>query len=88
MFSDYSQCFISPRSDQSSRNLADELGLSLSGSEVEEDSVMSGEISFNDVKHNNNNADPEMLTSTMKPKEKKNISEGIDSLLYSSRLVA
>ena len=76
----YSPSFLSPRSDQSGRNLADELGLSLSGSDVDEDSVMSGEVSFDDVKHNNNNIDPEILTSTVKPKEGQNQSKGIHKL--------
>ena len=78
--SGYSPSFLSPRSDQSGRNLADELGLSLSGSDVDEDSVMSGEVSFDDVKHNNNNIDPEILTSTVKPKEGQNQSKGIHKL--------
>ncbi|XP_028398010.1 ankyrin repeat domain-containing protein 36A-like isoform X2 [Dendronephthya gigantea] len=60
----YSPSFLSPRSDQSNRNLADELGLSLSGSEIEEDSVMSGEVSFDDA---SNRDEPKVLTSTVKP---------------------
>lgn len=68
IFSGYSPSFLSPRSDQSNRNLADELGLSLSGSEVEEDSVMSGEVSFDDA---SNRDESKILTSTTKPQEKK-----------------
>ncbi len=66
----YSPSFLSPRSDESNRNLADELGLSLSGSDLEDDSVMSGEVSFDDVKDSKN--EPKILTSTVKPQEQQN----------------
>ena len=66
----YSPSFLSPRSDESNRNLADELGLSFSGSDVEEDSVMSGEVSFDDVK------EPKILTSTVKPQEEQQENKG------------
>ena len=71
----YSASFLSPRSDQSSRNLADELGLSLSGSEFDENSVMSGEVSFNDDGNESNN-EPKILTSTAKPQVEGNQNKG------------
>ena len=65
---------MSPRSDESNRNLADELGLSFSGSDLEEDSVMSGEVSLDEVK--DDSKEPKILTSTVKPREEQNESKG------------
>lgn len=70
-YSVHSPSFVSPRSDQSNRNLAKELGLSLSDTDLEENSVMSGEVSFDEM---NANAigKQEVLTSTLKNKDEVN----------------
>lgn len=72
----YSSSILSPRSDQSNRNFASELGLS--GSDFDEDSALSGEVSFNDFKDNDND-EPDVLASTAQAKEKQSQGKGLSS---------